>query len=75
MEFIVKQETEYTNIPLKYLNMKPNNLIATIVRDRRIIIPGGNDVLMPKDSVIIVTKNKKIQDIRDIFESRGTYES
>ena len=30
---------------------------------------------MPKDSVIIVTKNKKIQDIRDIFESRGTYES
>ena len=75
LEFIVKQETEYTNIPLKYLNMKPNNLIATIVRDRRIIIPGGNDVLMPKDSVIIVTKNKKIQDIRDIFESRGTYES
>ncbi|QUO33314.1 Trk system potassium transporter TrkA [Faecalicatena sp. Marseille-Q4148] len=75
LEFIVKQETEYTNIPLKDLNMKPNNLIATIVRDRRIIIPGGNDVLMPKDSVIIVTKNKKIQDIRDIFESRGTYES
>lgn len=43
LEFIVKQETEYTNIPLKDLNMKPNNLIATIVRDRKIIIPGGNE--------------------------------
>lgn len=75
LEFIVKEGSEYTDIPLKNMGIKPNNLIASIVRKRKIIIPGGDDCLKPGDSVIIVTKNKKIQDIRDIFESGGQYES
>lgn len=67
LEFLVKKEASYTGIPLKNLNMKANNLIAAIVRKRKIIIPHGNDCIMPGDSVIIVTKDKKIQDIKDIF--------
>lgn len=68
LEFIVNEETEYTNIPLKDLKTKPNNLIACIGRRRQIIIPSGNDSIQPGDTVVIVTKSKKVQDITDILE-------
>ncbi len=68
LEFIVKEETEYTNIPLKDLRTKPNNLIACIGRKRQIIIPSGNDCIQKGDTVVVVTKSKKIQDITDILE-------
>ncbi len=67
LEFIIKEDTDYTNIPLKDLKTKPNNLIACIGRKRQIIIPSGNDSLQKGDSVVIVTTDKKVQDIRDIL--------
>lgn len=67
LEFIVKSETEYTNIPLKELLLKANNLIACIARKRQIIIPGGNDTIQVGDSVIVITMERQIQDIRDIL--------
>lgn len=68
LEFLVKQETKYTNIPLKNLKTKQNNLIACIGRKRHIIIPNGNDCIQPGDTVVVVTKSKKVQDITDILE-------
>ncbi len=68
LEFIIKEETSYTNISLKDLSIKPNNLIACIVRKRQIIIPNGNDSLQVGDSVVIVTKDKKVQDVKDILK-------
>lgn len=67
LEFIIKDTTYYTNIPLKDLSIKPNNLIACIGRNRQIIIPNGNDSFQVGDSVVIVTKDKKVQDIKDIL--------
>jgi trk system potassium uptake protein TrkA len=67
LEFIVKSETAYTNISLKDLPLKPNNLIACIARKRRIIIPSGEDRIQVGDSVIVVTMKKQIQDIQDIL--------
>ncbi len=68
LEFIIKDASRYTNIPLKHLAIKPNNLIACIGRKRQIIIPNGNDFLQIGDSVVVVTKDKKVQDIKDILE-------
>ena len=67
MEFIIKKECKFTNVPLKNLPTKPNNLIACIGRKRRIIIPGGDDHLEVGDSVIIVTKEHRINDFTDIL--------
>ena len=67
LEFILKEEAYYTNVPLKDLPTKPNNLIACIARNRQIIIPHGNDCLQKGDSVVVVTRDKKVQDIRDIL--------
>lgn len=67
LEFIIKKEAAYTDVPLKDLATKPNNLIACIGRKRQIIIPNGNDSIQVGDSVVIVTKDRKIQDITDIL--------
>jgi trk system potassium uptake protein TrkA len=68
LEFVVRQETKYTNIPLKDLKTKPNNLIACIARKRQMIIPSGNDSIQVGDTVVVITRSKKVQDITDILE-------
>lgn len=67
MEFLIRADAGYVDLPLKELSIKQNNLIAAIARGRDVIIPGGNDVLKPGDSVVIVTKNQKIQSMEDIL--------
>jgi trk system potassium uptake protein TrkA len=67
LEFVVKQETDYTNVPLKDMKIKANNLIACIGRNRKIIIPSGNDCIQVGDTVVVVTKSRRIQDIADIL--------
>lgn len=68
LEFIINEETNYTNIPLKDLRTKKNTLIACIGRNRKTIIPSGNDSIQVGDSVVIITREKKLQDITDILE-------
>ena len=67
LEFIIKEKTEYTDIPFKDLELKPNNLIACIGRKRQIIIPDGDESIQVGDSVVIVTTQKKVKDITDIL--------
>lgn len=67
LEFIIRKECAYTNIPLKNLETKKNFLIACIGRKGKIIIPSGNDHLEPGDSVIVVTTERKVNDMKDIF--------
>lgn len=68
LEFIIREKSDYMNVPLKELNLKKDILIACIVRRRKIIIPGGDDVMKVGDSVIVVTFNQHIQDLADILE-------
>ena len=67
LEFIVKKETRYTNVPLKELQLKSNNLIACIARKRKIIIPNGDDSIQVGDNVIVITMERQIRDIEDIL--------
>lgn len=67
LEFIIKKECEYTNIPLKDLPIKKNHLIACIGRRRKVIIPNGDDHLEVGDSVIVVTMDHFISNFRDML--------
>lgn len=66
IEFSISNNTRYINEKLKNIKFK-DSLIATIVRDNKIIIPTGDDVLKLNDRVIVVTKNGKLLDINGIF--------
>ncbi|MBQ9124825.1 MAG: Trk system potassium transporter TrkA [Acholeplasmatales bacterium] len=68
LEFIAKENKKLTNKPLKELKLKPNILIAGIIRDGNPIIPSGNDCIMPEDSVIVVTTNSFLDDLNDMLE-------
>lgn len=67
LEFNVKSDSKLTNIPLKELNLKPNTLIAGIIRGRKTLIPDGDDVIMQGDRVVVIAADRRLQDLSDII--------
>ncbi|WP_326909629.1 Trk system potassium transporter TrkA [Sedimentibacter sp. MB31-C6] len=71
-EFTAKNPNELVgllNIKLKDLNLKKDILIAAIVRNKKIIIPYGDDLIKAGDKVIVVTKKGFITDLKEILEA------
>ena len=69
MEFYIKApEENITSIPLQNMHLKKNILICSISRSGKVLIPGGQDMLMPGDSVVIVTAGHHISDLKEIIE-------
>lgn len=67
LEFIANDNTLHLDIPLHKLKLKTNLLIAAIVRDGKLKIPDGNDRIMLNDTVIVVTTNKHLSNLNDIY--------
>lgn len=55
-------------VPLKDLRIKKNILICSVVRGRQVIIPDGSTTIELGDSVVVVSKEHRFSDIRDILE-------
>ncbi len=68
LEFNVRSDFKQVNIPLRDLKLKPNILIAGIIRERKPIIPNGDDMIMKNDKVIIVTSEQRLNDLSDIIK-------
>lgn len=67
LEFNIVADSAVTEIPLKDMKLKPNTIIAGIMRGRKIIIPSGDDIILPEDKVVIITSGYKLNDISDIL--------
>lgn len=67
LEFRIRQESAVTNTPLMKLNLKKNLLICAIIRGKTIITPSGKDEILNGDTVIVVTTNKGLTDIKNIL--------
>lgn len=68
LEFVVRESSEVTDVPLYKLPTKDNLLIGCITRNGINMIPRGNDSIQLGDSVIVVTTIKGLNDIRDILK-------
>ena len=69
LEFTVKPDAfKLVNVTLRDMKLKSNILIAGIIRDRKIIIPAGDDVLLPDDRVVVLAANQRLQDLSDILK-------
>ena len=66
IEFLVREDVKFLNRKLKDINIINDIIIATIVRNDKIIIPSGDDKIELGDRVIIITKRDKLVDINDI---------
>ena len=67
-EFIVRENSRITGTPLSELSFKENVLIAAILREKKVIIPRGHDVILPGDAVVIVSGVMALHDICDVLK-------
>lgn len=68
LEFVIRKPEPVTDIPLFNLKLKSNLRVCAINRNGTIIIPKGQDCLKVGDSVVIITTNHGLKDIRDILK-------
>jgi len=68
LEFRVESDAAMIGIPLEKLSFKPNLLVGCINRKGTIIIPKGKDMILAGDTVIIVTTQAGLKDIKDILQ-------
>lgn len=66
VEFLIKDDVKFLNQKLKDVDIMNDVIIATIVRNNKIIIPSGDDKIQLGDRVIIITKRDKLVDINHI---------
>ena len=68
IEFKVRENIPgVVGIKLAAMELKKNILICAIVRKRDIIIPSGMDTIEIGDSVVVVCKEHRISELRDIL--------
>ena len=69
LEFLINEDAPVVGIQLEDLKIKDNILIACINRGGKIMIPNGRSEIKVGDTVIIVTTQKGLQDIKDILHN------
>ena len=67
LEFRIGDVSPLADKTIESLSLKDGIIIACINRGGKIIIPRGKDVIMPRDTVIVVTTNRGFEDISDIL--------
>jgi trk system potassium uptake protein TrkA len=55
--------SEIVNKPIRKIKFPKDALIGAIVRGEKVIIPGGDDIIMPDDKVVIFTLSKSIKKV------------
>lgn len=68
LEFKVLSDSKLTHVPLKEMKLKKGVLIAGIVRAKEVIIPGGDDVILPEDKVIVIVEGIQISALSEIIQ-------
>ena len=58
LEFHATADCRILGIPLAKLQLKENTLLCCIIRENRIIIPGGSDAVYAGDNVIVTTQSE-----------------
>lgn len=67
-EFVADSKTKYLETPLNEIPFKRDMLIASIGRKGKLIMPRGSDEINIGDRVVVVSKDRKISEINDIFD-------
>ncbi|MDO4753581.1 MAG: Trk system potassium transporter TrkA [Bacillota bacterium] len=67
LEFEALEDTKYLGVPLMDLPIKKNILLVCISRKNKTIIPKGADCIKKGDIVVLVTKDRIINSLNEIF--------
>jgi len=68
LEFLVAENSACTGKALKELKLRPNIIIAALVRGKHTIIPDGSTDIRPGDHAIIIAKAGQLKELDAIIE-------
>lgn len=63
------EESRFLHRPLSSIPLPRDTLVAAIVRQGELFVPGGADVLQPEDRIYILGRPTDIPDAEDLFTS------
>jgi len=66
-EFKAQEGDPGLGVTLKDLETKKDLIVACVLRDGEFNIPSGRDMILPGDSVVVVTKRKGVASMKDIL--------
>ena len=69
LEFSVDESSEVTGTAIMNLSLKKNLLICSIFRENHVLIPSGQDKILPGDKVVVVTKERRLNRLKDILDT------
>lgn len=72
LEVKLRIDSPFANIPLKDLKLPPDILVIGILRQEKMIIPKGHDILMPNDHVFFIGEHDAIISFEDHFSNKRT---
>ena len=67
VEIIVNNNVIYVDKKLRDLSLAPNTIVAGIIRNNDTIIPNGDDQILDGDRIIVISTNKNISSLEDVF--------
>jgi trk system potassium uptake protein TrkA len=70
LEFVIREESEITDVPLQELKLKDDVIVACIRRRNNVMYPKGGNTIKVGDRVVIVTTHRGLDDITDILEDQ-----
>ena len=68
LEFRASENPAFSGKTLQELPIRPDVLVAAIIRDGTCLIPRGSDVIIPGDSVLVVTTKEGMSCLEDILK-------
>lgn len=67
LEFKIGETAPIIGIPIQEMNLKPELIICGIIHNGRFILPHGESTVEAGDRIIVVTSQKKLNDVGDIL--------
>lgn len=64
------EHAKHVHKPLMKLPIPRDTLVAALVRDGQLVVPGGADVLLPGDRIYVIGKREAVLEAEDLFTTR-----
>jgi trk system potassium uptake protein TrkA len=72
MQLPVKEQVPAVGVPLRDLETPPNVLVAAILRNDEILVPGGEDSVQVDDEVFLIGRTEDIGKSEDLFGHKAS---
>lgn len=67
LEFKIGENAPIIGIPIQQINLKSELIICGIIHNGKFILPNGDSIVETGDRIIVVTSQKKLNDVGDIL--------